>query len=344
MKKQILALCDSEAEYTRRFCEYVGKKGDIPFEVAAFTSKEKLEEFCKEEEVELLLMSESTYDISLKEIVKGDVIMLRDTEYASPGNKESIYKYQTCEGVLREVMNYCVNVIPGNTIAHKVSRSVDIKMIGLYSPVHRTLQTTLALTMGEILAREHKTLYLNFESYAGFEERMHKRYSSDMSDLLYFVSNAREALYYKLKAMTQKLRWLDYIPPAFSYTDICRVEASQWFDFFKEIEVQSDYEYLILDLSDGMQGLFDIMRACIKVFTFIREDGAALGKLYHYEKLLEKMEYSDINDRTSKVKVPLIRNLSEDPMEYTHTQLADIARNLLGDILEDDGNTNAEKL
>ena len=45
LKKKILAVCDAEAEYTRRFCEYVGKKKDYPFEAAAFGSVEKLRQF-----------------------------------------------------------------------------------------------------------------------------------------------------------------------------------------------------------------------------------------------------------------------------------------------------------
>ena len=48
-EKQILAVCDPETEYTRRFCDYIGKKGEYPFEAAAFTSIERLEKFCEEE-------------------------------------------------------------------------------------------------------------------------------------------------------------------------------------------------------------------------------------------------------------------------------------------------------
>lgn len=337
MKKQILALCDKEAEYTRRFCEYVGKKKDIPFEVAAFTSKEKLEDFCREEDVDLLLVDEGTYDISLKEVVKGDVILLREDEAGYGDDNGSIYKYQSCESVLREVMCYCADTNPSVAIVHRTKRDVDIKMIALYTPVHRTLQTTLALTMGEVLAKKHKTLYLNFESFSGWEQRIRRSFDNDISDLMYYASNTPEALYYKLKGMTQKLRWLEYVPPAFSYLDLSRIDMEQWFSLFKEIERQCDYEYLILDLSDNIQGLFEIMRACCRIYTLIRDDGAAAGKLYHYEKFLERTENEDIKEKTINYKLPLIKNLPENFMDYAYGRLADIAMELLGeDILGGD--------
>ena len=86
MKKQILAVCDSEAEYTRRFCNYVSKKTEYPFEVAAFTSREKLQKFCEEEDVDILLISESAYDLSLKKFIKGEIIVLRNEK----GTKRAI--------------------------------------------------------------------------------------------------------------------------------------------------------------------------------------------------------------------------------------------------------------
>ena len=40
----------------------------------------------------------------------------------------------------------------------------------LYSPVHRCLQSSFALTLGQLLSEKHPTLYLNFEHYIGISE------------------------------------------------------------------------------------------------------------------------------------------------------------------------------
>ena len=324
MKKQIFAVCDPEMVYVRRFCDYINKKETFPFEAAAYTSRETLEAFCQEEEVKVLLISEHIFELSLKEKIRGDVLILSDNETEED---EKIYKYQSCESVLRKVMNVCT--AEGSKEIPKPRRYGNLHMIGLYTPVHRCLQTGFAMTLGEILAKNHKTLYLNFESFSGFSRRIDREFMTDMSDLIYYVSNAREALFYKLKGMTGTFQNLDYIPPVFSCMDLARITLDQWLSMFQELEKHTEYEYVILDLSEHIQGLFDILRMCEKIFTLVREDDGAIAKLYHYEKLLERADYEDIMKKTRKYRLPFIRNLSFDVQELTYGELAEHARKLL---------------
>ncbi len=328
MKKKIFAVCDTEAEYTRRFCEYVTGKREYPFEVAAFTSPEKLKQFCANEDVEVLLVSESAYDVTLKELVKGEVIVLREEE-AELTACGSIYKYQPCESVLREMMCYCAKRGLESDAFIKTGKKTQVQMIGLYTPVHRCMQTSFAVTLGEILAKEHRVLYLNFESFSGLERLLQQEFMTDMSDLIYYVANAREALVYKLQGMTQRIQNLDYIPPVFSYMDLARITQEQWFLLFEEIERLTDYEYIILDLSENMQGLFEILRRCSKVFTLFREDAAALAKICQYERLLMRTDYEDILEKSKKCKLPYIKNISFDPLQLTYGELADYIRRII---------------
>mgnify|MGYP002516150406 CR=1 FL=1 len=326
MKQQILAVCDQEAAYAERFCDYVRKKGDYPFTAAAFTSVEKLTAYCRKEKVDVLLVSERMDTPSLREAVTGTVIILR-SEAEETGEGESIYRYQSCETILRELMRQYAGHGPQTT--GRVKRCGNIRMIGMYSPIHRCMQTTFAITMGEILAKKHKTLYLNFESFSGLEKRFGREFMTDMSDLIYYVTNAREALFYKLKGMTETIGNLDYIPPAFSCMDLARIVPEQWMAMFRELEYHTDYEYLILDLSENMQGLFDILRICERVYTLIRDDSMAQSKLYQYEKLLERADYEDVLQKTNHCKLPFIRQIPISAEQITHGELADYIRKLM---------------
>lgn len=324
MKKQILAVCDPETEYTRRFCDYTGKKGEYPFEAAAFTSVERLEKFCEEEPVSTLLIAENLYEPSLKEKIKGEIFILSEEETEEEGK---IYRYQPCSVILCKLISCCCK---GEAKIQSVNRRCSgLHMIGLFTPVHRCMQTGFAMTLGEILARNHRTLYLNFESFSGFTKRLDREFMTDMSDLIYYVTNAREALIYKLKGMTGTIQKLDYLPPAFSCMDLARITLEQWILMFQELETHTDYEYLILDLSEQIQGLFDILRMCEKVFTLVREDSAALSKVYHYEKLLERADYEDVLKKTCRYKLPFIRNLSFDVQDLTYGELAEYVRRLV---------------
>lgn len=330
MRKQILAVCDTEVEYVTRFCDYVKRKGKYPFEAAAFTSKDKLQKFCEEEEVDVVLISENIYDLSLKQALKGNVIVLCEEEKEKEGEEiENIYKYQPCAAILQEVIQYYARHMPGIQPVSAKEGCRKIHMIGLFTPVHRSMQTTFAITLGEILAKEHRVLYLNFESFSGFEKRLNRDFMTDMSDLIYYVTNARDALFYKLKGMIETIQKLDYIPPAFSYMDLARITLQQWLLMLKELEINTDYEYLILDLSENMQGLFEILRRCEKVFTLVREDSAAAAKLYQYERLLVRTDYEDVVEKTLQYKLPFIRNVPLEMEQFTYGDLADYVKKLV---------------
>lgn len=72
---------------------------------------------------------------------------------------------------------YAVEAVPAP--AAMLKKKVEI--IGIYSPVGRSLKTSLALTYGQIRAREHKVLYLNLEEYAGFETLLEEKYEADLA-------------------------------------------------------------------------------------------------------------------------------------------------------------------
>lgn len=91
---------------------------------------------------------------------------------------------------------YAVEAVPAP--AAMLKKKVEI--IGIYSPVGRSLKTSLALTYGQIRAREHKVLYLNLEEYAGFETLLEEKYGADLADLLYFARLGSGNLVYRMGA------------------------------------------------------------------------------------------------------------------------------------------------
>ena len=75
----------------------------------------------------------------------------------------AVYKYQSSEKVIREVMA-CYGVENGVDTSPALLPKKEMRIIGIYSPVGRTQKTSFALTMGQILAKERAVLYLNMEN------------------------------------------------------------------------------------------------------------------------------------------------------------------------------------
>ena len=321
MDKRILAIFDSEERYAYRLMEFISGKTNLPFEIYVFTDGRKFFSCSRIKDIECLLISENAYKQEVETLNIPHIIILSESGENLNKALHHINKYQSCETILHEIMVYYSDRSKAVSTALRTGLK-KMKIIGVYTPVGRCLQTTFSLTLGQMLARSYKTLYLNFEIYSGFARMMSKNFDSDISDLMYYFSCAREKLAYRMQSMIETVNGLDFIPPADIYQNLAGIRGSQWIDLFQEIEKSSEYEYMILDLSDGILDLWDVLRECDYIYTISREDGAALAKIEQYEKALESMNYGDINARTTKWKLPIFKQLPLHFEELTYGELA----------------------
>ena len=317
--KKIMALCDGERDYLYHMADYLEKKDTFPFTVHSFTDKAQLKKFADSNEIELLLIAENVYEKDMKLQARHTVI-LNESGNEAGDEEENINKYQSSESILKAVMNSYMG--SNNGVPRRLATGNRMKIIGNYTPIGRSFQTTFALSMGQILAKKHKTLYLNLESYSGFGHLMNREFATDIMDVFYYFNCEREKLAYKMEGLVQSLNGLDYIPPVVSYQQLGGITGEQWIQLFREIEKISEYEYLILDLSEQVQGLFDILRECCNIFTIVREDGIAEAKMRQYETLLQSMNYEDIAVKTKKWKLPVFRRIPSGIEQLTRGEMA----------------------
>ena len=165
--KKLIAVYDADTRYAERLSDYVNRKEKGVFTAQAFTSKEKLAEYAKKHEIDVLLSGERTDSGDISGIPSAQKIyMSEETEKQMDSGKE-IYKFQSGDDIIREVMAV-YSEIPG--IRPNTAGSVDQsrRIIGVYSPVGRCGKTCLALAIGQILAKEEKVLFVTLDTFTGF--------------------------------------------------------------------------------------------------------------------------------------------------------------------------------
>lgn len=332
MKKNILALCDMEQEYASHFMDYLHRPAvmeNFPFEVRAYTNGESPGRIGRGEEAAFLLISQSLYERG-KEWEDGRILVLAE-DTSGPPDVPWIGKYQPMEAVVRRIIELSVQtgILPP---ASGPGRAGNVRLIGIYSPVGRCLQTTFSFTLGQLLARNHKVLYLNFECFSGLGRMLRREFRTDLSDLIYFIHNRDGRFFYRLEGMAQKVCGMDFIPPVFSCMDLMQIEKEEWITLLDELESCGLYEYILLDLTESVQGLFDLLKRCNRIYTIVKEDGFAEAKQEHYEELLRCMELEEILSKTRKCRLPIFRTLSTDLENLTHGELA----GLVGKLIEED--------
>lgn len=325
----IMVLLDTEEEYARLMTEFLRKQKNLPWELHTYTDVgELLQE--ERESVEILVVSESSCSEEIQRLFSGRLIVLSESGVMRWENLRYVDKYQPAEEVLKALLQVYVENV--DTPMPRLRKGCKTIFIGNYSPVRRAMQTSMALTLSQLLAREHTTLYLNFEHYAGLAELVPDMQTQDLADLLYFMGAEKEKFRLRMQTILKHIGNLDYVPPMKSGENLLTVTAAEWVGLLTKIEELGEYEYVVLDLSESMQGLFQLLRLCKMVFTVTREDRIACGKLLQYEQLLALYDYGDVLEKTRRLSLSHIKRLPEGLEQLTKSNLADMAWELIKEI------------
>lgn len=326
MKHKILALFDPEQDYAQQMGDFLRRKKDALWEIRVFTRTDELLAFAGTCSIEILLISEAVYGDYVKQLPAKLCLILNESGLIREEFTTHIDKYQPAEMVYREVLYHYMEC-DGETY-RKIRGPNKGKMIGMYSPVRRCLQTTFALTFSQILAEKDRTLYISFEYYSGLAEWQECK-RQDLSTFLYYLQNKQEDLGIHLQTAVWKTGNLDCILPMVNGENLLYISPDEWKKLLESLVNSGEYEYIILDLSESVQGLFEILRRCDRIYTIIREDRAAEQKMCRYEQLLLLQEYEDVKEKTAKCRLPIFRKLPESVNHYTRGELAEYIRGML---------------
>lgn len=327
MGKPIMAICDRQAAYTSQLISLFQSKKELPFEIHGFTKNEYLQDFCDKNKVALLLVSEPDYREELQDKEIDRILVLREGTKGLPENIATVNKFQPAGMLYREIMQ--VYSEGEKIVPFQKSKKREIRLIGVYSPLHCCMQTSFTLAAGELLAKKSKTLYLNFECFSGFEMLLGRRFGGNLTDILYYYDCAREKLSYKLESIVQKIGELYFIPPASSYEDFRDMKEGEWLSVITEIAQTGGYETVLLDLTEQVRGVYPLLEACDKIYTLLKDDRMAKAKFAQYELMLEQETYRKIRENMVKCRLPFLKNLPERMEELSRGELADYVKKLL---------------
>ena len=328
---KVMALCDTEEEYAQLMTEFMRKQKNLPWELHTYTNVDTLLG-TEQSGLAMLVVAESAFRQELRGLAPGCLVVLGESGVMRWEDISYVDKYQEAEEVFRQLLGVYMEIADIQLPFLRTNRKTVF--IGNYSPVHRCMQTSFAITMSLMLAKKHSTLYLNFEHYAGISELLPDMQTLDLADLLYFLNAQKDKFRLRLQTILKHKGALAYVPPVKSGQNLITVTPQEWLGLLERIEELEEYEYVVLDLGESMQGLFEILRMCRHVYTLTREDRIARGKLLQYEQVLALYEYGDVLGKTKRLSLSHIQKLPEELEQLTKGNLADLVKGLLKSLEE----------
>lgn len=333
MRDKQLVIYDRDSVYATRLERFLTEREGNYFEILSFSDKDNLEKECGTEgkyKPEILLVSESSFFEELLEIGAKHIFILNETGLKRLSQFPNFSKYQSAGALFQQILlEYAEreqDFIPrfyGNKRA---------KIIGVYTPISRCLQTGFSFSLAGSLGKKGKTLYINFEQYSGFSKLFQKGYIKDLSDLVYYFSYSRDKFLYWMEGVVEHFGNVDYIPPVLTAVSLLEISEMVWKEMLEVISKDTDYDYIVLDLSDSVQGIFQILDLCHIVYTITRDDFISNAKLSHFRQILEESRFSTLKEKIEYLGLPTFGLCDSGFEEMLHGDLKKYTDRLVEEI------------
>lgn len=186
MSEKNLVICDSEFRYANNLMENIAERKELAVKAYACTTWEHVKLFAKEKKIHILIVDEKCSEKERKAVNAEQIFVLTTGVCRElQEDEKSIYKYQCVDKILAEIFE--VYFQRTNEDIMKNVKKENLKMLAVYSPIHRAGKTRFAVELGKEMAKKRKTLYLNLEEYAGTGGIFQKGEQGNLGDVLYYT-------------------------------------------------------------------------------------------------------------------------------------------------------------
>lgn len=299
MNEKNLVICDREIRYANSLGENISGREELAVKVYVCSNVEKVIELSKEKQIHIFVVDE-TYPFHVrKQVEASQVFVLGRGKVADLGDGErQVGKYQCANRIIREIFETYIDKTKEDLT--RCMRKDRAKIVAVYSPLHRLGKTSFAIALGKEHAKRKRVLYINLEEYAGMEVNE----ELNLGDLFYYIRQGNGNLGIRLQAAVGRWEQLDYLAPIPISKDLKEVSEKEWRELLEEITESSVYELLILDISESVQGLWNLLEQCDRVYMPILEDEVSQRKIEQYNKNLEQLRLEKLKRITCRFVMP----------------------------------------
>lgn len=299
MNERNLVICDREIRYADSLGENISSRDDLAVRVYVCSNLEKVSELSEEKPIHLFVVDEGYTYKERNQIEANQVFVLCRGRVADLGEEEcQVGKYQCADEIIREIFEVYIDKTKENVM--RSMRKDRARLLAVYSPIHRLGKTTFAIALGKECAKKKRVLYLNLEEYAGLtgEEGL------NLGDLFYYMKQGNGNLGIRLQAAVRKMEELNYLMPIPVSQDLKEVSENEWKMLLNEIAENSTYELVILDVGESLQGFFDILGQCDRIYMPVLDDEVSRNKLKQYDENLKQLNLEKIERITCRFVMP----------------------------------------
>ena len=261
-----------------------GEAEDLKFTYEIFTEADLFEKYFKhKEDVDLWLIDHTLYGECKIQKPEEKVI-----EFSVELKEDSIFKYQPVDEIVRSI-EFHLGVL-------KIENETNYKLISFYSPFRNSLEDS-AFRFASKVAKWGKTVYINLQPFSYLEEFKDHTIRKDVVDLIYQANMEDNLFVLEYPKNVLQRDELEVIAPVYNPVNMLEVSREQIERFIKIISANFKYEYIVLALSNSVQGLFELLENSDRIFS-VKSDTVREKEIYnHFTAIIDDKHQGGIEER-----------------------------------------------
>ncbi len=327
---------DMDEQYAYRLMNYMRGKPGVPYEIMVFTDSDSLNDFLKNNEIEVFITNSEEV---IRDVPKGNIhyiLKLSEEEltgsFAESTEYHPIFKYQSTEMIIREMLSYCAGEI--YLAVNNLAKKMKGKVIGVYSPVGRCYKTAFSLAAANVLGKIGNVLYINLEEYTGLSNSLFQGNRTGLSEVMYMYRRSAAGLRQKLRDYICPLGKFDCILPVECPDDVTDILVEEWITFFQYLLDVSEYEFLVVDVGTIVKKPWCFFEMMSVIFMPEAEDAISRRKIEEFYDHMNVTGRGILLENVVKIIVPYDKEFSQgelsvDKMEWS--TLGAFARKVLNE-------------
>ncbi len=330
--RRIMAVYDRDSKFAERFSDVVNERGSAPFECVPFHDLEEVREFSRKNPIEILLADEAEDHREMRSVGASQVIYLTDGRPREDGTESrGIYKYQASSRLVREIMARY------SEAGGKAGGTGGFcsKIYGVFSPLSKSGKTSLAVTLGIMLAQEKPTLLISLEEFSGLGTMTGETGKGDLSDLMYYYCSGSYSAAH-LAGIVRSLEGLDYVPPVRYPEDLELPKGEEVPGLLRKITMDSIYRNMVVDVGKCRKSTPEILSMCTTIYMPVRDDYYSVARLGEFEQYMQNSGNAQTFSRIRSIRIP---KMDLNPMSRNYfSELAwgDMGRYVRGLLMEEE--------
>ena len=314
-----MAIYFSDNEYLENFINYISDR-DTGFTCSGFSKSRSIRDFAEKNEIAILLTDENCFNNDAGYINSEITVVL--TEKPETKGSEHVYEInilQPVDDIIREILILAaksdITVIQNQSVSSG-------EIYTFFSPVGRSLKTTLAMATAQVMSDREKTIYVNLEPYSGFSILFDQYNGTDLSDLMFNLRDGSEdRASLMLQSTVYSSQGVSYIPPVMNPGDLFQIKSEDISKLFGLLH-GNGYETVIVDMGPFFPGAEKILCESRTVFMPIRKDSISTAKTAQFLSYIRTLGDMQTEEKIIRLEPPFFKDLSPITANLRGTEIS----------------------